>query len=186
MTKFTVLTSIVLFATACSSPSTDQTTDVATKEIFFFDLESYFTTEIARLKAQKSGAEKILEINGETETLKVDSLNLEKELAIFKQSDINKTSWADKYNGDTTIVGGKIQQITYTALEEDLKTKKIIIEFANDKVEDISIENEVDSPVLKSKQQLHYQPNQGYSIAQTQKIRLMKENDLKVKVVFRN
>ncbi len=183
MNKLILFLSLFILSAGCSSPSTDQAAN-APKEIFFFDLEGFFNEEIKKLNGAQLSVEKILDINGQSETLKMDSLNLEKELAAFRQSDINKTSWSDKYQGDTSLTNGQIKEITYTALEEDLKTRNINLQFTNGQVDKITINNEVDSPVLKSKQLLIYQVAQGYSISQQQKIRLMKENNLKVEVRF--
>ena len=167
---------------ACNSTSQNAEEE---RQIFFFDLQTYFDEEIERLSELQPKVEKILSIDQEEEILSVDTLNYANELEVFRQSDINKVSWQDKYQAYTTRnVDGEAQRIVYTALDEKLGTRSIDISFKEGKPQQISIQKAVQSPVLQSSQDLIYQPKIGFSIAQKQKVKLMAEKELKVKVRY--
>lgn len=168
--------------TACSSTGGSSTKN---EEKFFFDLSAYFETEIQRLESSGMRVSKQLRLNDQRESMDPDSLNFARELMLFVQSDINKTSWQDKYQADTTYSTEKdIQKIVYLAKTKDLRTQKVEIDWKAGQPSKISIDNVIQSPVLESEQLLVYEPATGYSIRQTQKMRMMKPNVLEVEVDF--
>ena len=150
----------------------------------FFDLVKFFDNEVKRLNSANILPVKKANLNGREEEARPDELNYTEELQIFSQSDINRPSWIDKYQADTTFLSGSPERITYTALEEDLRTKKIEIVFDRKEVVSVSIENSTTSLVASDVQKLLYQPATGYSIENQQKIVFSNERRLRIEVSF--
>lgn len=150
----------------------------------FFDLASYFQNEVDRLK-DLNRIEKTTLVNGEEETKIIDSLNIEKELAIFSKADINRTAWLDKYKVDSLLNNNnELIQLKYSALDEKLKTKTVVIDFKNDAVHSISIENITKSFISDTNQISKYFPATGFQIERNQKIPFIESQQFIIEVKF--
>jgi hypothetical protein len=75
--------------------------------------------------------------------------------------------------------------VVYSALDEDLKTRKIEIDLAGGLPTQIRIQNRMESMILKARQDMVYEPNSGFTIEQEQKVRLLPKKYIKVSVQFR-
>lgn len=151
----------------------------------FFDLKTYFQQEAERLQTQQPAAKKTVMIGGEQEEQSLDQLNYTEELTVFRDSDINRTSWWDRYDIDSTFSQGQLSTISYTALTEDLKTRRIELQFSNDEIQAVFIENETKSLTVSFFQQLRYLPGKGYSIYTRQKVTLSAPEEMKIEVFFK-
>ncbi|MEM1123338.1 MAG: hypothetical protein AAGJ18_23055 [Bacteroidota bacterium] len=150
----------------------------------FFDLKGFFEKEKALL-AKVDLFIKTVSINGASENKSVKSLNLDNELSIFMASDINRPAWSDKYQVDSTFnTDDRLLSIVYTALDEQLKIKKLTINFDNQKPTKIAIEKATDNPVAQSKQFLNYTVGKGYSIQSEQTLSLSDTKTIIVSVEY--
>lgn len=150
----------------------------------FFDLKGYFVEEMNRLQ-DKRDFTKITVYNGEREEKKAVTVDLQKELQIFSNADINRTAWLDKYRADTTFNDRKnILIIEYKALEPDLKTRSLRVEFSESSVSRIEIVTAGKSIVSQTQNILTYSPARGYGIRSMQDIILLTENDMETEVLF--
>ncbi len=140
----------------------------------YFNLGAYFTSEIARLTKQKITLDKKAALNGKSETQTLQSVDWEKELAIFTLSDINKPAWRDKYTADSSMQGQQLT-ITYTATDTDLRTQSINLVFEPNATvpKSVTIFNHADNLVYQLTENLNYQSATGYQIQTTQKVVLM-------------
>ncbi len=148
----------------------------------FFDLKGYMQEQIDELQARQPDAEKRIEVDGQTEAKHFDSLDYQKELRTFLNSEINRKAWFDKYRPDSTFRDGKLQAIEYTTDAEDLKTRLLRVEFAGDTVSRIYIENLTESVVADVTQELLYRPGQGYRLYTAQETALSAEQKVTVEV----
>ncbi|HKK74378.1 MAG TPA: hypothetical protein VJ953_04830 [Saprospiraceae bacterium] len=179
------LLAVMLLAVLLVACNQSDNTGTELEQDYFFNLEDYFESEIERLDQTEAPVTKVLSINGLSEEVPTDTLNFSKELSIFKKSDINRTAWIDKYKGDTTrTASGDIQRIIYSAIRKDLRTRKIVIDFEGGEPSKIAIRNETDSPALTARQMLIYQPDNGFSISQEQKVRALEKKFLKIEVKY--
>lgn len=138
---------------------------------YFFDLQGYFETESARLSALNQSVIKEVIRNNAAEKKKL-KVNWKQELEIFAGSDINKAAWKDSYR---TVVNGN--STSYIATEEDLKTRKIIIEKHPDgKLKHIQVHNKTENFLYSSTEQLDYYPLHGYRIEKSQTVRVIGKN----------
>jgi len=174
---------LVLMALLGFSACIEVPTATAKKDLAFFDLKNYFNEEIKNLSRIKQ-VKKSVAINGVIEELVKDSLNFEEELSVFLDSDINRVAWIDKYKVDSLNTNGQLQSITYSALDEKLKTQSLIINYKNNQVDQISIKNNRTSLVSDSAQELEYRVEKGYTVVSRQNTTITDERLLKVHVEF--
>ena len=165
---------------ACNS-TTNTDSNTATT---FFDLKGFFQNEVKRLSSVQR-IEKTVTINDQVEKQIIENPNWEQAFSIFTQSDINKSAWLDKYRADTTYHGDKtIANISYNALEEDLKTRELNISFEDQKAQKVYVLNVVNNPILSTRQELTYDYDIGYHVKSWQKQAMAEERNLKIDVVF--
>lgn len=152
----------------------------------FFDLKAYFEQEVQRLSQSKPQVFKKVTINGAEEQQNLEQIDFQQELQVFAQSDINRPNWLEKYHADTTFFNGHPSRILYKAMEEKLRTRLIDIEFEQNTVSKITIQNGGKSIVAGSQQELIYLPQSGYLIKSHQTTALSKDKDLSIEVRFRD
>ena len=168
-----------------SCNNAQQSTSDAAVELPFFDLKSYFTEEISKLTEQNPTVQKQVAIDGQTEEQELQNLDFEQELQSFLNADINRQAWYDKYQIDSTVVNNELAALKYTALEEDLKIRNILIEFGTQQqVKSVAIESSTESFVASSRQLLAYKESEGYSIQTSQGTAIGKTQDIKVEITF--
>lgn len=115
--------SLFLLFCAVACVPTSATTDADKK---YFDLIQFTDNQVRELYMQKRQVKKKIFLDGQTDEIISDTLNWEKELALFKEADINSSSLRDSYE----ISEDKIARtITYTAKESKLKVKEIRLIF---------------------------------------------------------
>ena len=135
----------------------------------FFDLEGFFEQEKTRLRALNPSGVKTVRLNEEEETIELDSLPLEDDLAIFLNSDINRRAWIDKYDGDTTYTAkGELRAISYRSNDPKLKVQSIEIEFAEQAVTTVRIQRSMESLIAQTKQELSYNRGKDYQVQSSQ------------------
>lgn len=164
----------VVFTLAYTSCKPENLQEGAQKE--YFDLKGYFEQSIVQLKSQKKPITKTVVHNGASETKKVQISNWETELGMFTESDINKPAWKGSYT-KLDSAGA----VVYNAVDEDLKTRKIVIDKkAGGEVKHIYVYNEVNNALYKATEELNYYPDSLYSINKYQKVKLLGANTYKI------
>lgn len=156
----------MLCLTACKS-----TGKQSAASLKYFDIKGYFEKDSLRLTKQNKPVIKIVTHNGVTQRKKVRIANWGTELALFKQSDINKPAWKNSYE---VIMNGDI--ITYKARDTDLTTREIVIMADKQKVKSIIIFNRTKNILYQTTEKLSYFPDSLYLIEKYQKVRLMGSN----------
>lgn len=178
---FVYLLLFLLSATACSKENKEKNSGPPKA---FFDLRGYIQGEAERLSEAQPKVIKRISIDGQQEEHTFDSLDYKKELAIFSRSDINKTSWFDKYQVDSTFQDGQLKQVTYTSKDKGLKTNLMEVQYDQGAVSAIHIRNATENQVADVHQEMFYRPKKGYSLASGQSTVLSKEKDVRVEVEF--
>lgn len=157
---------ICFFALLLPACKPDIKETVATNK--YFDLQGYFKTEVARLNKLTQPILKTVTHNGATETRRVKITNWPRELNLFIEADINKPAWRDSY---------QIQQTDHTSIymakDTTLKTREIIINKKDSKVQWIIIYNYTHNMLYTNHEKLVYVPDSVYSIEKTQHVKLM-------------
>jgi hypothetical protein len=184
MPKYILLFFALALIWSCNSP--DATKKPTKEDPYFFDLTGFFNAEIKHLNSAQTKANKTVRYNEKEDVLSNQKLDYQKELAVFVHSDINKLSWREKYSADTLKEGNEIRSITYKALDEQLKTRKIAISFDQNEVAQIAIENRLKSIMASTWQTLEYVPGKRYQVHGKQKMRLAGVDRMGIEVEFKD
>lgn len=184
MDKLLLLSLFGLFLGACTSNDTGESVDQTATA--FFDLEDYFEQEAIRLAAQSYTLKKQLLIDTKEETQTLETPDFEAEFLPFARLNINQPTWMDKYRVDSIFnTAQQLQAIDYTAIDESMKTNKLIIVYDSlAAVQEISIHNNSSSLIMDAKQFLSYQANKGYSIQTEQDVLLFGAKEILLEAEF--
>ena len=162
-----LLTLIVLpfLLLACSSTEADTSVEVAP----FFDLRGYILAETNRLSAAKTKVEKTISLNGKTETKKIDDINLMNDLRLFREADINKPAWVDKYETQQQALSAGHTLTNYVATDSSLIVRRLTVEQDQGATTRIEIERHTGTVLSDGRHLLTYAPARGYDVVTTQK-----------------
>lgn len=169
---------LIFICFACSSNQPSNAVQVN----HFFDLKAYFQEQM-KWNERYTAIEKTVSADSKAQTETLDYIDWEKELNAFALADINKTAWQDKYRIDT-MATINATNVIYTALNDDLKTRLINIQFDQDTVKYISIEQLSNNMIYNSQKTLTYTPKVGYTLENRQKARFLKEHLYEINVKF--
>ncbi len=166
---------LFLIASSCTSENTNS----EVREIYYFDLKTYFTKEAEKFSKKKPMVNKSITHNGSVEEKQMQINNWTDELALFIESDINKISWKNSYKRDSTS-----NKLTYTAKEDNLKTQSIEIVFSENKPAHFRIINKTHNYLYKTDEILEYIPDSLYLINKKQQVILLGKNDYLIQGLF--
>lgn len=174
MSKFSQLILILFLFSGCISSDRE----IARKQIYYFDIESYFNSEAEQLANKK--VIKTVSKNDVSETKEMLIGDWKQELALFTESDINKAAFKDSYEKDSTN-----HRIKYTAKDEELKVRTIEIDFEDGVVKKISINNSTNNLLYHGTEELIFIPDSMYQINKHQKVILLGLNNYEIKGLFK-
>jgi len=151
----------------------------------FFDLSDFFKKEQATLSKKITVLSKKITINGKVEKQRLDSFDLNKELAIFIAADINRPSWLDQYRVDSLKDNQDVlKTLKYSALKDNLKTKELTISYEQGEVVEIYIKKAISTMAATSFQELSYYKGKGYTNRNEQAMIFSEANDIQLEVKF--
>jgi len=150
----------------------------------YFNLSDFIENESKRLSAQKSGIDKTVFLNGKEEKKFITVSDWNSELNAFKEADINKKSLLGKYKVDSIREGNELL-VKYSTLQENFRTKELAIQYdLNKKPVRITATVATNNTLYSSRQQLIYEPEHGYWISGSQKIRFLEPDSFYVEAKF--
>ncbi|HHS95158.1 MAG TPA: hypothetical protein ENJ45_01100 [Phaeodactylibacter sp.] len=159
---FLSLCTLLLLAGACHIA--DKEAKAITNS--FFDLKGYFQKEYTRLKNASHITQKTISLNGKSETKELEGIDFSQELAAFASADINRIAWKDKYRIDSLKDNlGQLKALHYTAIDKNMKTRRLYVSFQKAKVDSIYIKKEVEGFAVHRNSDLIYLPDKGYRIS---------------------
>ena len=169
--------SIIGFGVIFMACSTETSGTATPEHPAFFDL-SVFVKRLAKDLQQKE-IEKTVEVNGLSQTLKIDSVNWADELAPFAQSNLNRPAFWDKDRVDSLREGDRTI-ITYSALDSSLFTRTLRIEKLDTSPVFIQIHNRFSSLIANTSQHLEWGPRH-YEIYSEQYVKFGDDRVLKIR-----
>ena len=172
-----LLASVLLLG--CLSEETAEAVDLTP----FFDLQAYVDAEVERLEAEVPRADKRVTFNGESESHAAMELDYADELAIFRNADINKPAWLEKYSTDSTREAGRLR-IDYVALDTTLTVRQMRIVQEAGEVVQIEIDRRTGTVLSDGRQVLRYEPASGFLIDSYQDRRFGESLDTRIEVSF--
>ena len=167
------------------SSCTPTETNTNKKQINFFDTDAFLKQEEIRLRATPHKVSAQISVNGTVEQKILDSLNYTDAFALFFQSSINKTAWKEKYIIDSVIENGNLKKIVYTARNENLKTRRLQVDFNNKQSPENLVFDFKNTSILGDiTQKLEYNAKQGIKIFNKQEILLIPNSEMIMEYKF--
>ena len=146
----------------------------------YYDVQGFFGAETKRLEKQGATVTKTVSRNDVSETKSSFSPAWATELALFTDSDINKPAWRDSYKIESDSLS-----TSYTALDDELRTKSLVIKKNNKgKLIEISIVNSTSNYLYNSTEELHYFPDSLYRMVKKQDVILLGKNNYEIVGIF--
>ncbi|SEQ72174.1 hypothetical protein [Neolewinella agarilytica] len=176
---------ILLFLLPLFFACTPDSAEVSSDKAAFFDLRSYVNEEVDRLTSRKTKVTKTITLNGKTETKELDDLNFANDLRVFREADINKPAWLEKYETKRKALSGSHQITTYEALDSNLVTRQLLVEEDLGEVTRITIQRKTGTVLSNGNHWLEYVPATGYSMTTRQKNRFGEDVDARIVVDWR-
>lgn len=190
MIKSTQHLILIFFLTASSC---DKASDTQTLKQYF-DLTAFMNNQVEKLTKDSVVIIKTSSINDKIEQHTVKWVDWKKEFALLYASDINKESFAGKYEVDTVIKGNSDSLIvSYTALDKNLKTQLLKITSSigknnngheNPVVTSILIMNQSSGFLASTIETIHYLPFEGYIISSATETKFVGLNNFAVRGEF--
>ncbi|MBT8196774.1 MAG: hypothetical protein HKO56_01360 [Bacteroidia bacterium] len=171
---------LVLFLafSSCSNSSPVQ------QEKYYFDLISYFNTQVDELNNLNPDVHKSITKNGEMEEKTISDIDWQQELMAFVQADINKPAWKSLYEVDTTVVSNGLV-IKYAASDEKLTTRSLEVSISNEnEISRIEINTQPDKKIYFANTNMVYVPGKNYSIQTEQNLVLFDKDNFNVKATI--
>ena len=131
----------------------------------FFDLAGYMEREVDSLRGLGLRVEKTVVLNGTEETQTLDELNFATDLRLFREADINKPAWLDKYVvNETTEAARRVR--TYTATDSSMQTWQLRVVYGEGggSPEAIEVYRRTGTVLSDGEHHLRYAPATGYRI----------------------
>lgn len=151
----------------------------------FFDLQDFFKEEEQSLSGRISVLHKKITINGKIEEQRLDSFNLNTELAAFAAANINRPAWLDQYRIDSLKdAQGALKKLKYSSIKDNLKTKELAISYENGEVVEIYIKKNISTMAATSFQELTYYKGKGYTNKNEQAMIFSEANVIQLDVKF--
>lgn len=148
----------------------------------FFDLAGYMDAEIQRLTEGKVLANKSITLNGKEEAQKGIAINYANDLRLFREADINRPAWLEKYVAEEQQLSGNHKITTYTVSDSSLIVQRLMVEEDQGVPIKIEIDRKTGTVLSDGKHKLVYEPGKGYSVATKQVNRFGDDVDAKISV----
>jgi hypothetical protein len=153
--------------------------------IRYFDIPSFFQTEVARLENANAHVLKTVQTDGETEQKNIRPKSWKDELSVFSAIDLNKSSFIGKYTIDS-CQGVDGLHVSYISKDEKLPVKSCSFSFSGSKLQYIQVTKSDPSLVLTSEIKWRYVPDSGYSVVGSQQVRGFDPTNYSVSAIFAN
>ena len=133
----------------------------------FFDLSGYIDRQVDSLSTAGTAVTKTITLNGTSETRDIPDLNFANDLRVFREADINKPAWVDKYTVERTEDGDRVIR-TYVALDSSMQTRRLrVVTGAADPVR-IEIVRKTGTVLSDGRHEMTYEPATGYEVVTRQ------------------
>jgi hypothetical protein len=174
---YLILTSLIIFTISSCQNSTQP---IAQKT--YFDVPAFISEQITQLQNDSMIVIKTAEVNETTDQHQIDWTDWNRELTLFKNSDINKSAFIGKYLVDTLTVDSNKKQIRYAATDSSLNTRliEVTLNTKQNSVTELHIINITKDFISSTHEDLLFIPNKAYVIRSSQSMMFFGTNDLKV------
>jgi hypothetical protein len=178
--RLCVLLIVLLNCWSCNNSKTPNN-----KTVEYFDNAGFFGKESLRMRTLKTRETKTVQTNGSSETIRITNVDWEKELGVFKQITLNKSSFSGKYSIDSSIVGG-VKTTHYSSLDKKLPIRYLAFGDSLGKIVWIESQSQENSELTNTEMFWRYVPDSGYSVNGRQTILGGAESSFTISANFEN
>ena len=178
--RLCVLLIVFLSCWSCNNSKTPNN-----KTVKYFDNAGFFEQESLRLRDLKTRVLKTVQSKEKTETILISNVDWEKELAVFKQITLNKSSFSGKYLIDT-IVSGVFKTTKYSCIDKKLPIKYLAFGDSLGKVVWIEAQSQENSELINTEMFWRFVPDSGYVVNGRQMIFGGAESSYTISANFEN
>jgi hypothetical protein len=147
----------------------------------FFDLASYIDEQVDSLKQAGTPVTKTIVLNGQREAQTRDDVDFAADLRVFREADINRPAWLDKYAVERSTEDGLTTEV-YSARDSSLQTRQLSVTRAGAQVQAIRIFRRTGTVLSDGDHHLTYEPNRGYDLRSQQVNRFGEDLDATITV----
>lgn len=143
---------------------------LAQKGAEYFNLPAYFKAEAQRLKEEAPAYQKVIWAKGEIDSISGETLDWEKELAIFGREQLHEPAVREDYQRDSiTLENG--YEIRYQSLIEKRNLQRLVLEYGPKKeLQSLQLSLRQNNTVYAGQSELRYWPKKGYQLHKDQKV----------------
>ncbi|MGB3801098.1 MAG: hypothetical protein WA952_14875 [Lewinella sp.] len=129
----------------------------------FFDLATYIDQQVDSLQRVGTTVTKTITLNGSTESKELSDLAFGSDLRVFRESDINKPAWLDKYDTQQNETDGLLTR-TYSAMDSSMQTRQLTVISRDGEPVSIEIIRKTGTVLSDGWHRLVYDPSSGYQL----------------------
>ena len=174
---------LLLVLLSCWSCNNSETPNIKTIE--YFDNGGFFEQESLRLLDLKTRVLKTVQSKEKTETILISNVDWEKELAVFKQITLNKSSFSGKYSIDSGV-SGVLKTTHYSSLDKKLPIKYLAFGDSLGKVVWVEAQRIENSELINTEMFWRFVPDSGYKVIGKQTIFGGAESSFTISANFEN
>ena len=178
--RLCVLLLVLLSCWSCNKSKTPKN-----KTVEYFDNSEFFERESVRMRHLKIRETKTVQTNGTSETIRIADVNWEKELGVFKQITLNKSSFSGKYLIDSIVSGG-FKTTNYSCIDKKLPIRYLAFGDSLGKIVWIEAKSQENSELINTEMFWRFVPDSGYTVNGRQTIFGGTESSFTISANFEN
>ncbi len=178
--RLCVLLIVLLSYWSCNNSKTPNN-----KTVEYFDNAGFFERESERMRDLKTREIKTVQTNGKSETIRITDVDWEKELGVFKQITLNKSSFSGKFKTDTSV-SGVFKTTHYSSLDKKLPIKYLAFGDSLGKIVWIESQSQDNSELINTEMLWRFVPDSGYKMNGRQTILGGVESSFRISANFEN
>ena len=178
--RLCVLLLVFLSCWSCNNSKTPKHQSVE-----YFDNAGFFERESVRMRDLRTRETKTVQTNGTSETIQITNVDWEKELGVFKQITLNKSSFSGKYLIDSIVSGG-YKTTRYSGLDKKLPIRYLAFGDSLGKVVWIEAQSQENSELINTEMFWRFVPDSGYKVIGRQTIFGGAESSFTISANFEN
>jgi hypothetical protein len=156
--RLCVLLLVLLSFWACNNSKSPKN-----KTVEYFDNAGFFQRESIRMRELKTRETKTIQSNGTSEIIRITDVDWEKELGVFKQITLNKSSFSGKYLIDSIVSGG-YKTTKYSCIDKKLPIRYLAFGDSLDKIVWIEAKSSENSELINTEMFWRFVPDSGYTV----------------------
>ena len=178
--RLCVLLLVLLSFWSCNNSKTPKH-----KSVEYFDNAGFFERESVRMRDLRTRETKTVQTNGTSETIQITDVDWEKELGVFKQITLNKSSFSGKYLINT-VVSEIFKTTNYSCLDKKLPIRYLAFGDSLGKVVWVEAQSLENSELINTEMFWRFVPDSGYKVIGKQTIFGGAESSFTISANFEN